>query len=155
MLEKYNQPKRIGSSMRIFNFSLKIRHICYVPIATRHARSHKECYSPRAEAVSTKHLLDIPSRIHSSANFTWCPNGKLIFNAIPFGVPTRTNWFYSASHRYDSKKQFSTPSNFIKIQNVPRRQELAAGGEPSTRFPPVGLVKTARILECFGLSTEV
>ena len=37
-------------------FPKKNAYICPTPIATQHARCHKEHYSPRGQAVSTSHL---------------------------------------------------------------------------------------------------
>ena len=68
MLEKYNQRKRLGSSMRKFNFSTKMYHIVCASIGTQHARGDKEYYSPRGQAVSTSHMLSPLGGRFASAN---------------------------------------------------------------------------------------
>ena len=59
-LEKYTELERIGDFFETHKFSTEILHIVCGPLATRHARCHKEYYSPRGQAVSTSHF-----RVHA------------------------------------------------------------------------------------------
>ena len=114
--------------MRQFNFSKKIAHIVCGVLATQHARCHKEHYSPRGQAVSTSHVLGGDSRQRNQFAIlsTISSQERRVFSKFhDFYLVDQPKmmFFTRCTNRVTTKNKFSKSSNFVKIQDSPRRQK--------------------------------